>query len=379
MQMVDNLCDGRDEVTRIFHSQRARKLQDLLWRPTWGFMIVSNHQGVGKGICSTVFGTLLGGREFVAVVNHKALTSGRQQYSIGKLHVVYEEPDKKPNKNITESVKLLFSESEMSSQKLYMDETSLMPNYIVPEIHSNHSMMVELTATDRRYAVIICKSKPLNEKVYTSVCDDSRDPKSDFIRALYSYYMDYDVCKEVSGARAPDMSDKSEIIIASNEFADGITDAEDLFERKNKLCISSIQSRDSLGLIISGHRDFQKLFKRQSELQIIKILLKSGVIYRFKIAKDMRQEVAYNEECYSNDPLDGLLVLKGKASVTVYAIRDIAKWKDEDESMNNSDLTIKLRAHYFPTVSGIDRVCVDKKWSTSLSDNLYGKEALAAI
>jgi len=68
--------------------------------------------------------------------------------------------------------------------------------------------MTELSERERRYAVIICKSRPLSDEVYKSLVKDSGDLKSDFISALYTYYMDYDVCEEVrNSVRTPNMPD----------------------------------------------------------------------------------------------------------------------------------------------------------------------------
>ena len=375
MDVIDNLCDNRKEVAHLYHSQRAWKLQNPLWRPLWGFVIVSTKQGLGKDLCSRVFGTLLGGAsKFVHVVNHRALTSGRNQFAGGGyLHVIYNEPDSRADKRVTEAIKELFSESEMSSQGLYKSISDIVPNYYVPEIHSNHTKMAHMTDVDRRYAAIISDNCPLPDAPYRYIAENATDHESDFIRGLYKFYMDYEVSEKVKGSRAPLMPDMERMAVESHTDMIGIETAKELFSGHNGYLASDIQTRVTLGSIIQNS-DLGKAFKGMTEINIIQHLCDAGVIAKLTgkgtsgnvsiktgVTYDYRNE--YSNIC---DRYTTYEIPTNKSAVKIYAIRDVPGWLEKYKESKQRDREGKtitsrrefiqmVRDSYFPDVKGVSR------------------------
>lgn len=256
MQVVDLITNYNPVVKDLYLSQRAAKLQNPLWTPSWGFVLISHHMQVGKDLTAHIFGMLLGS-QYCRTIKKYDLINDRQEYNYEKLFVVLNEPGglARGQKGL-ETVELLkefMSSRKGTSRMLYQNTSEEAPIYKVPEIHSNLADSFEITEDRARYAPIIITGKPLDINVYArlKLRQDDEDINCSFYRKLLRFLLDYPVSKEIHELTPPLMPDSKEvkIISRSGEYQDVL----EHIENSVGMFYSVMQTHQSLDLAIATH------------------------------------------------------------------------------------------------------------------------------
>jgi len=256
MQVVDLITNYNPVVKDLYLSQRAAKLQNPLWTPSWGFVLISHHMQVGKDLTAHIFGMLLGS-QYCRTIKKYDLVNDRQEYNYEKLFVVLNEPGglARGQKGL-ETVELLkefMSSRKGTSRMLYQNTSEEAPIYKVPEIHSNLADSFEITEDRARYAPIIITGKPLDISVYArlKLRQDDEDINCSFYRKLLRFLLDYPVNKEIHELTPPLMPDSKEVkvISRSGEYQDVL----EHIENSVGMFYSVMQTHQSLDLAIATH------------------------------------------------------------------------------------------------------------------------------
>src|SRR5574343_371972 len=255
--MVIDLITNYDfRVKYLYLSQRAVKLQNMLWTPSWGFVLISHHQQVGKDLTAHIFSELLGA-QYCRTIKKYDLLNDRQEYNYEKLFVVLNEPGglARGVKGL-ETVELLkefMSSRKGTSRRLYQNTSDEAPIYKIPEIHSNIADSFEISEDRARYAPIIITGKPLPLEVYMQI--KSRQDEDDigcvFYRKLLRFFIDYPVNEEIQELKPPLMPDvKLAKIISKSSAHQEIYEA---IANHQGLFTSPFQTIQSLTLAITTH------------------------------------------------------------------------------------------------------------------------------
>lgn len=325
MQVIDLITNGNSIVKDLYFSQRAAKLQNPLWTPSWGFVLISHYQQVGKDLTAHIFGMLLGDK-YCRTIKKYDLINDRQEYNHEKLFVVLNEPGglARGAKGL-ETVELLkefMSSRKGTSRMLYQNTSDEAPIYKVPEIHSNIADSFEITEDRARYAPIIITGKPLDISVYNRLKkrQDDEDINCSFYRKLLRFFLDYKVSDEIHELKPPIMPDINEakVISRSGEHQD-IMQA---IENGVGLFYSPLQTHQSLDLAIATHITHGNL---QQATYMRRKLIKDGVIKPFArccavpIIEYDRNNISSEQARITKLPTDK------RQMVAVYTIRDIPK------------------------------------------------------
>jgi len=264
--MIENLCSDNVRTLDMVNSQRAAKVQNLLWTPHWGFVIISTKYRIGKDFSFSIFSRLLGvGHKYFKEAEISDIKAGRNEYLNESMTVMINEPgglkDNFSSNTVLESIKKLFSESLITVKMLYSARTNLIRTYRIPEIHSNYVDAIKLHESNKRFAPIVCNRGALNKSVYSSLGKQLDDPQSVFLRKLKRFYLDYSVSPDITEVEAPKMVDQDEIINSSRgddviEFEQMIQDAPTLFQ-------SDIQTDQSIVLGIMTHMGLNQFFAKK--------------------------------------------------------------------------------------------------------------------
>lgn len=254
--VVDLITNYDERVKDLYLSQRAAKLQNMLWTPSWGFVLISHHQQVGKDLTAHIFSELLGA-QYCRTIKKYDLLNDRQEYNYEKLFVVLNEPGglARGVKGL-ETVELLkefMSSRKGTSRRLYQNTSDEAPIYKVPEIHSNIADSFEISEDRARYAPIIITGKPLPLEVYMRLKakQDEDDIGCVFYRKLLRFFIDYPVNKEIQELKPPLMPDvKLAKIISKSSAHQEIYEA---IANHQGLFTSPFQTIQSLTLAITTH------------------------------------------------------------------------------------------------------------------------------
>lgn len=254
--VIDLITNYDARVKDLYLSQRAAKLQNMLWTPSWGFVLISHHQQVGKDLTAHIFSELLGA-QYCRTIKKYDLLNDRQEYNYEKLFVVLNEPGglARGVKGL-ETVELLkefMSSRKGTSRRLYQNTSDEAPIYKVPEIHSNIADSFEISEDRARYAPIIITGKPLPLEVYMRLKakQDEDDIGCVFYRKLLRFFIDYPVNEEIQELKPPLMPDvKLAKVISKSSSHQEIYEA---IANRQGLFASPFQTIQSFTLAITTH------------------------------------------------------------------------------------------------------------------------------
>jgi hypothetical protein len=252
--VVDLITNHNQHIKDLYLSQRAAKLQDLTWTPSWGFVLISHHQQVGKDLTAHIFSQLLGAH-YCRTIKKYDLLNDRQEYNYEKLFVVLNEPGglARGAKGLEtlEILKEFMSARKGTARLLYKNTSDEVPIYKVPEIHSNVPDSFEIAESRARFAPIIITGRPLPLEVYKSLKSKQNDEDLNcpFYRKLLRFFLDYPVNAEIQELVPPLMPDiqQAKVISKSPTYQEIV----ECINGKVGLFFSPLQTLQSLTLAIT--------------------------------------------------------------------------------------------------------------------------------
>jgi len=341
--LVENLCNYDERTIEILMSARAAKIQDLLWTPRWGFVMVSEEKRMGKDFQTDIFRRLIAanytGKSVVAMSD---LLDGRNSYLEKSIMVVVNEPKGMGRDNVaSEGIKLLFSETTVATKAMYQGRSAEKRVYRIPEIHSNEASVVDLARSNKRFAPIICKQLALDTEVYTRLdkkCNGDGDDKDcKLLRMLMRLFLDWKIHKDVTETAAPVMTDG---LVAEQESKDPmLIDMIQHIEDHSTLMISDLQTKQSMMLAIS---QLTSIPKGRPVNRLWKTMVKEGTAREVGRARAV-PTVKYHSDTYEAHELDKMELTEtsSKSMVTVYSIRNHDRYPGEEK------ITECVRNHFF--------------------------------
>lgn len=323
--VVDLITNYDPRVKDLYLSQRAAKLQNLLWTPSWGFVLISHHQQVGKDLTAHIFSQLLGAH-YCRTIKKYDLLNDRQEYNHEKLFVVLNEPGglARGVKGLetVEILKEFMSSRKGTSRLLYKNTSDEVPIYKIPEIHSNVPDSFEITEDKARYAPIIITGKPLPLSVYKALKakQDDEDMNCPFYRKLLRFFLDYQVSDEIQELTPPLMPDVRQAKTISKsaayqEIAQCIEDHVGLFA-------SPLQTTQSFALAIAVHITSNDL---RAAKTLCRQYLKDDSVTEFSRSRGVPVVEYDKSNIHSEVSRITLLPTAKNQMVTVYKIRGFTK------------------------------------------------------
>lgn len=253
-QVVELLCNHDNEVLDLYLSQRAAKIQNPLWTPAWGFVLISTHQQVGKDLTAQIYSMLLG-RKYCCTIGKSGLVNDRQEYNHEKLFVILNEPGGlQTGARGLETVEILkefMSAKYGAARRLYQNTPDEAPIYKIPEIHSNIVDSFEMSENHARFAPILITGMPLPVETYQALrnrLDDDNVGGCIFYRKLKRFLLDYKVSKAITELKPPIMPDHGAALVKSR--GDLHSDLIEAIECGQGLFYSDIQTKASLTLAL---------------------------------------------------------------------------------------------------------------------------------
>jgi len=257
-EMLYNLCNNDDHLVDLVISQRAAKVQDLLWTPRWGFIFMSEEHRVGKDFQLFIFARLFGrGLSYFKVAPVSELGNDRNEYLHEAMVTLVNEPKglktAYSGNNASENLKLLCSETEVTVKMLYSSRSEITRVYRIPEIHCNYSDAIDIDKDNLRYAPIICKNGALRPEVYNKLGAKIKGDNPKFMRMLMRLLLDHKINPDIREESAPKMIHMEEASEASE--GQNYMDVIEAIKNRETMFMSDIQTKQSIEIAISHCTD----------------------------------------------------------------------------------------------------------------------------
>ena len=253
-QVVELITNYNPQVLDLYLSQRAAKIQNPLWTPAWGFVLISTHQQVGKDLTAQIYSMLLG-RKYCCTIGKAGLVNDRQEYNHEKLFVILNEPGGLQNGarglETVEILKEFMSAKYGAARRLYQNTPDEAPIYKIPEIHSNIVDSFEMSENHARFAPILITGMPLPVEIYQALrnrLDDNNVGGCVFYRKLKRFLLDYKVSTQITELKPPIMPDHGTALVKSR--GDAHSDLIEAIECGQGLFYSDIQTKATLTLAL---------------------------------------------------------------------------------------------------------------------------------
>lgn len=318
--VLENMFPDVEEQD-LYTSQRAAKIQDLMWKPNWAFVLISEARGVGKGMLFSVFKKALGG--LAVELSTSNIMDDKNEYLGNCLLALLNEPDGLQHtmfsKRLAESVKMFIGEREISIRKMYKALAHTVPVYYVPEIHSNVINAIHLPGNERRFCVIRILNNYLLDDDYIQLGKDMAD--AEWMSKWVRYHKDYKVSNLIKETRMPMTKWFEETSRLSRP--DKFQDFDAAVEEGAILTRSDIHTNDSLMLLLMDHCGFKR---EDLAKKMIRELVSSGSIV--KIAKGRKVPmINRNQDAVNENQRYYKSMTDNKYQPYMYAIRNQEKYK----------------------------------------------------
>ncbi|RKY42296.1 MAG: hypothetical protein DRP85_03155 [Candidatus Makaraimicrobium thalassicum] len=225
VSILRQLCNGNDDTLHLLLSQRAKKIQEPLWSPHWGFVMITEKFRLGKGLQAQIFASIMtGSSNGYTEIKPADILDGRNRHAMNSMLVCYSEPvvsglNNNQGSALIEGIKLFMSETAGQIKLLYCNHSVRMRFYFLSEIHSNTADFTNMSEGNRRFAPIFCSLSALPKDVYSRVVRNFNEVEDkegniverlyerDSVRALTRFLMDYEVSEHINDVESPVMPD----------------------------------------------------------------------------------------------------------------------------------------------------------------------------
>jgi len=321
------VCDNKEQTFHLMLGQHAAKLQDLTWKPGWGFVIITpgtHNSGyrIGKDFIANVFGSMLGNGTYKKTITTVDVQSGRFTGMLNSLLTVINEPGGATGNSFgatayQENLKMLFSEKSMSIKEFYKDRAADKPIYSIAQMHSNYHDAANISQANKRFAPIISKQQALNSNFYAATAKEAFNKQSPLIRKLYRLLMDWEVPSEINEAAAPDMVDSA--IAAKLSIGEDINAICDAIDENLLIWQSDIQTVATISLALKVHHN---IINASHVRSIMRRLTDNGLIKSLTNRARGLPEISMDDNDTYGDMIESLTKRKSTATPRVFTIRN---------------------------------------------------------
>lgn len=330
-------------------SQRAKKIQNPMWTPAWGFVIISGRR-MGKGILWSAYSKLIGAEYSISLTN-EIIEDKFNKWKEGSLLTKLDEPDnlKSPysQRRFGELLKIYYSEREGSTRAMRKDLSGLKKYYYIPETHANIANALQIHSDEGRYCIIKCSNKALGDEIYNELgekilgFEQGEERSVRFMRKLKRFLLDYKPNKDIKVATAPKTIWHQNIVELSSDQEELML--LDAIENSTMISYSDIQTIESIMKILQYDCNIQRINTNRT-LEIVNELVKKG-----KIVKYRRVEGVPHIDILRATSTEPMIVNKslasGRHSPVLYSIRNHDNYKNAKAK--------ELRENFFPFNSQI--------------------------
>lgn len=209
---IDYLFPDRD-VQEKFLDWWAATIQYPQRRITWAPLIISSHQGVGKGWMAQVLRTIAGPSNF-RMITQDNLDGNAAQYNdflANSTVVVVDELKARRRSDIVNRLNAMITDQSIEVNTKFGKKgmQQIYANFIC---YSNHTDAVAITAADRRYWVHILAQRPRTTDYYVALWHWL---ETDGPAHLLRFLLDRDISKFEFGG-VPEMTEDKSIVIEGN-------------------------------------------------------------------------------------------------------------------------------------------------------------------
>ncbi len=197
------LCDGRRDLAGHLTDWLAYGYQNPGKKIDYAPLIISESHGVGKDTLRLAMKRLYG-PENVATVDDGAVARGRNEFMKRAQLVCVPEIMTGDRKDVANKMKPLITQEVVEIDEKNV-KTYFIPNTANMLFFSNHENAAYIEDQDRRYFVIICRSKPRSAEEYDELYDYIN---SDRISGFAHFLATRDLSHFNPHGRAPDTPDK---------------------------------------------------------------------------------------------------------------------------------------------------------------------------
>jgi len=351
MLVLSNMMENDERSVSLYLSSLHYKLTNLAHKQMWAWYFITPEKGVGKGVLWDIQTKLFG--SYGKKVDVGVLTSQFNSWKFNALNLLIDEADdvnkKKDGINALNKLKQLITDNFDTVHKKGKDIDSYQHAlYGQVEMHSNHISKLQIDDNERRFAVVYCKNKYLDSKVYTSLWDKAfptisaadsiKDDSEQFYRKLTRFLLDYTPHKDYSVDRAPSTRWQAEVCEASRGKLDTIlTDA--ITTNLNVFtAASALQTNQTLCEMLKLIHGYTKLTKN-TLIEPLESLERRGVIRMVKKAYSSCPQIIGIDNGYHVD----LIRRKNNSNPKVYAIRDFEEYDGKSQKI--------IREGFYPYIT----------------------------
>jgi len=206
LQHILYLCNGNRDHARHLTDFLAFCVQNPGKKIAHAPLIISYEQGVGKDTLAIAMSRIVGLTNFVSI-DDGAIEDGRNEFLLRAQLVIVPEIMTGDRKDIANKLKPLITQ-----EIIRVNEKNVKPYFVENQANfmffSNHENAAHIETSDRRYFVIICKSKPKSDAYYDALYDYIRSAD---IAGFAWFLKNRDISAFNPAARPPETEDKSTV------------------------------------------------------------------------------------------------------------------------------------------------------------------------
>ena len=210
-EFINNLFDYNQDYVNYYDAWCANIIQNPANRSCVCLVLYSLFEGVGKNMSTRTLELCIGEKYTFYVSDASNQLFGKHsQAELNRLLVVLNEVKGKDTYSNTDLFKTRITDPKREIE-LKGKDTFHTINYASYILNSNNSCVVNASDKDRRFCVLPCMNKKMDDKTYFDAYEKEINNNPDAIRCIYEYLKSFDIEKIVPNKIFASARPKSEM------------------------------------------------------------------------------------------------------------------------------------------------------------------------